>query len=165
MLADLSYYLVIHIYSKGGGNHGVHGWIPSCDTIGKISYLSVQLFEPWYGDYFRVVPERNLVLNAKEFCHLPGQCWLCRVPGNVIMKREVVEILVITKAAHDLFMTFQKVRLSIVTAYKAMRLHAKKDGTTAKTRKKGKKGKKEQQQEGEKEGEKEELGDDEDEEM
>ncbi|KAJ7181894.1 hypothetical protein C8R46DRAFT_1313521 [Mycena filopes] len=39
---------VITMYSKNGGKAGAHAWVPTCDTIGSLSYLVVQLYQHSY---------------------------------------------------------------------------------------------------------------------
>jgi hypothetical protein len=64
--------LVLTIYVKGGGKRGAHAWVASTDSIGKVSYLAVQLFEHATQRLFRPNRPKATVPHALVFAHIPA---------------------------------------------------------------------------------------------
>ncbi|KAJ7443169.1 hypothetical protein B0H11DRAFT_2092942 [Mycena galericulata] len=54
------------MYSKNGGKAGAHSWVPTCDTIGSLSYLVHS-----YRRQFKFIDRNYAVLRTLRFAHLP----------------------------------------------------------------------------------------------
>ncbi|KAJ7182103.1 hypothetical protein C8R46DRAFT_1210665 [Mycena filopes] len=76
-------FLVITMYSKNGGKAGAHAWVPTCDTIGSLSYLVVQLYQHSYRRQFKFTDRNYPALGTLRFAHLPSNSFLSILPqGN-----------------------------------------------------------------------------------
>ncbi|KAJ7176665.1 hypothetical protein C8R46DRAFT_889360 [Mycena filopes] len=74
---------VITMYSKNGGKAGAHAWVPTCDTIGSLSYLVVQLYQHSYRRQFKFTDRNYPALGTLRFAHLPSSSFLSILPqGN-----------------------------------------------------------------------------------
>ncbi|THV02572.1 hypothetical protein K435DRAFT_653008, partial [Dendrothele bispora CBS 962.96] len=71
---------VTSLYSKGGGKVGLHSWVLSADSIGALSYISAQLYEPSgrrkqfntvHVDYATVLGR-----GLRRFAHVPSNSFL-----------------------------------------------------------------------------------------
>ncbi|KAJ6471521.1 hypothetical protein C8R45DRAFT_1165330 [Mycena sanguinolenta] len=86
---------VITMYSKNGGKAGAHSWAPTCDTIGALSYLLVQLYQHSYGRQFKYTNRNYAALGTLRFAHLPWNSFLFLLPqagGAVANFQNQVEI-------------------------------------------------------------------------
>ncbi|KIJ28235.1 hypothetical protein M422DRAFT_270465 [Sphaerobolus stellatus SS14] len=73
---------VLHFYEKGRGKNATHAWAGESSNIGQISYISVQLYEHFYGATFSETPLEFTKLYAKGFAHLHSHSFLYRIPSN-----------------------------------------------------------------------------------
>ncbi|KAJ6478183.1 hypothetical protein C8R45DRAFT_1216427 [Mycena sanguinolenta] len=86
---------VITMYSKNGGKAGAHSWAPTCDTIGSLSYLLVQLYQHSCGRQFKYTNRNYAALGTLRFAHLPSNSFLFLLPqagGAVANFQNHVEI-------------------------------------------------------------------------
>ncbi|KAJ6620031.1 hypothetical protein B0H10DRAFT_1792426, partial [Mycena sp. CBHHK59/15] len=91
------------MYSKGGGKAGAHAWVPTCESIGSLSYIAVQTYQHSYHRQFKITHHHNAALGTMQFAHLPSNSFLVRLPtgaDTVKMFRDHVEIKV---GAHKIF--------------------------------------------------------------
>ncbi|KAJ6464937.1 hypothetical protein C8R45DRAFT_756072, partial [Mycena sanguinolenta] len=68
--------LVITMYSRTGGKAGAHAWVPSCDNIGSLSYMIVQLYQYSYRHQFKISNRNYAILGTLRFAHLPSNSFL-----------------------------------------------------------------------------------------
>ncbi|KAJ7445594.1 hypothetical protein FB451DRAFT_1055496 [Mycena latifolia] len=68
--------------SKNGGKAGPHSWVPTCDTIGSLSYLVVQLYQHSYRRQFRFSDHNYAVLGTLQFSHLPSNSFQALLPED-----------------------------------------------------------------------------------
>lgn len=80
---------------KGGGEHGKHAWVESASSIGRISYVSVQTFEPYHGPLFRAIYSR---LRVKTFAHISPHEFLCAL-SNPALARQNNESIELTTSS------------------------------------------------------------------
>ncbi|KAJ7436725.1 hypothetical protein B0H11DRAFT_2255972 [Mycena galericulata] len=87
---------VITMYSKNGGKTGAHSWVPSCDTIGSLSYMVVQLYQHSYRRQFKMQHRDYTALGTLRFNHLPSNSFLFLLSQDdnegVSIFREHVEV-------------------------------------------------------------------------
>jgi len=68
---------VLAIYSQGGGKKGgTHAWQSDSTNISAVSYLPVQVFKFAYHRTFRVVHQRNAILQNVTYALLPSDQFL-----------------------------------------------------------------------------------------
>jgi hypothetical protein len=70
------------MYSKNGGKAGAHSWVPTCDTIGSLSYLVVQLYQHSYRRQFKFSNRNYAALGTLRFAHLPSNSFLFLLPQD-----------------------------------------------------------------------------------
>jgi hypothetical protein len=68
------------MYSKNGGKAGAHSWVPTCDTIGSLSYMIVQLYQHSYRRQFKFSDRNYAALGTLRFAHLPSNSFLFLLP-------------------------------------------------------------------------------------
>ncbi|KAJ7467785.1 hypothetical protein B0H11DRAFT_2306121 [Mycena galericulata] len=73
---------VITMYSKNGGKAGAHAWVPTCDTIGSLSYIVVQLHQHLYHRQFKFIDRNYAALGTFRFAHLPSNSFLVMLPQD-----------------------------------------------------------------------------------
>ncbi|THU77788.1 hypothetical protein K435DRAFT_877385 [Dendrothele bispora CBS 962.96] len=88
---------VTSLYSKGGGKVGMHSWVTSADSIGALSYISAQLYEPSgrrkqfntvHVDYATVLGR-----GLRRFAHVPSNSFLVLVAkDNVAVVNNGVQL-------------------------------------------------------------------------
>ena len=61
------------MYSRGAGKAGKYNWVPTASSISDVSYVSVQLWEPWRGREFRSIPRDTARHYAYRFAHISWQ--------------------------------------------------------------------------------------------
>ncbi|KAF9472309.1 hypothetical protein BDN70DRAFT_490057 [Pholiota conissans] len=70
--------LVLTVYSKGGGNHGKHGWVEDVSMITAASNIVVQVYQHHFGTKFY---DKPLVSHAFPTLHcfdiIPSMSFLC----------------------------------------------------------------------------------------
>ncbi|KAJ7178444.1 hypothetical protein C8R43DRAFT_1117832 [Mycena crocata] len=71
---------VISMYSKNGGKAGTHSWVPTCETIGGLSFILVQVYEHEYRKRFKIIHDRHSALGTVHFSHLPSGSFLALLP-------------------------------------------------------------------------------------
>ncbi len=54
----------------------------SCDNIGLVSYISVQVYEHVHRTQFRAILRRMSLLQTFTFAHLSSDEFFCLVPGD-----------------------------------------------------------------------------------
>ncbi|KAJ7830252.1 hypothetical protein B0H14DRAFT_2173768, partial [Mycena olivaceomarginata] len=64
------------MYSKSGGKARTHGWVLTCDTIGSLSYMIVQLHRHSYRRQFKLTDRNYAALETLRFAHLPANSFL-----------------------------------------------------------------------------------------
>lgn len=70
------------MYSKNGGKAGAHSWVSTCDTIGSLSYLLVQLYQHSYRRQFKFSNCNYAALGTLRFAHLPSNSFLFLLPQD-----------------------------------------------------------------------------------
>ncbi|KAF8135369.1 hypothetical protein K438DRAFT_1640094, partial [Mycena galopus ATCC 62051] len=73
---------VMTMYSKSGGKAGTHGWVSTCDTIGSLSYMIVQLYQHSYRRQFKLTDRNYAALGTLRFAHLPANSFLALLPRD-----------------------------------------------------------------------------------
>ncbi|KIP02217.1 hypothetical protein PHLGIDRAFT_122667 [Phlebiopsis gigantea 11061_1 CR5-6] len=68
---------VIALYAKSGGKAARHGSVESLTSIGALSNVLLQVFEPMYANQFRAVPRATAVFHTKHFVLLRPIAFLC----------------------------------------------------------------------------------------
>jgi hypothetical protein len=61
------------MYSRGAGKSGRYSWVPTASGISDVSYVAVQLWEPWRGREFRSIPKDTARHYAYRFAHISWQ--------------------------------------------------------------------------------------------
>jgi hypothetical protein len=94
------------MYSKNGGKAGAHAWVPTCDTIGALSYMVVQVYQHSYRRQFKLVNRNYAALGTLRFAHLPSNSFLFLLPQGkdteaVKVFRDHVEIGVMAQRVFD----------------------------------------------------------------
>ncbi len=72
------------MYSKGGGKAGAHSWVSSAESIGSLSYIVVQLFEPAYRRLFQSIHQKYSSMAVSRFAHLPSNSFLVTVAEDAV---------------------------------------------------------------------------------
>ncbi|KAJ6536796.1 hypothetical protein B0H10DRAFT_1667697, partial [Mycena sp. CBHHK59/15] len=67
---------VLSMYSKNGGKAGAHSWAPTCESIGSLSYIVVQVYEHSFRRQFKITHRRDAALGTVRFSHLPANSFL-----------------------------------------------------------------------------------------
>jgi hypothetical protein len=83
------------MYSKSGGIAGAHSEVPTCDSIGSLSYLVVQVYQHSFRRQFRLIHRGHETLGTFHFAHLPSNFILAVIPiKDALIKgfRDHVEI-------------------------------------------------------------------------
>ena len=70
------------MYSKNGGKARAHSRVPTCDTIGSLSYLLVQLYLHSYRRQFKFSNRNYTALGTLRFAHLPSNSFLFLLPQD-----------------------------------------------------------------------------------
>ncbi|KAJ7937869.1 hypothetical protein B0H13DRAFT_1588330, partial [Mycena leptocephala] len=73
---------VVTMYSKNGGKAGAHSWVPTCDSIGSLSYTVVQLYQHSFRRQFKFTHRNYVILRTLRFAHLPANSFLVLLPPN-----------------------------------------------------------------------------------
>ncbi|KAJ7140957.1 hypothetical protein C8R44DRAFT_531776, partial [Mycena epipterygia] len=73
---------VITMYCENGGKAGAHSWVPTCDTIGSLSYMVVQLYQHSHKRQFKFSHCNYAALGTLRFAHLPSNSFLVVLPQN-----------------------------------------------------------------------------------
>ncbi|KAJ7726801.1 hypothetical protein B0H16DRAFT_1332014, partial [Mycena metata] len=71
---------VITMYSENGGKAGAHAWVPTCDTIGSLSYMVVQFYQHLYRRQFKFNDRNYAAPGTLRFVHLPSNSFLSVLP-------------------------------------------------------------------------------------
>ncbi|KAJ7310132.1 hypothetical protein DFH08DRAFT_974489 [Mycena albidolilacea] len=58
---------VVTMYSKNGGKAGAHAWVPTCDTIGTLSYMVVQVLRISHHSFLFLLPQGKDTEAVKVF--------------------------------------------------------------------------------------------------
>ena len=72
---------VLSIYSKGGGKHGRHGWVPVVNSVSSISFSPMQVYE--YSkrrrEFIASSPSAIALGREKTYSHITPAMLLCQV--------------------------------------------------------------------------------------
>ncbi|KAJ7144433.1 hypothetical protein C8R44DRAFT_601320, partial [Mycena epipterygia] len=71
---------VITMYSKNGGKAGAHAWVASCETIGSLSYMVVQLYQQQNRRHFKFTHRSYAAFGTLLFAHLRSNSFLAILP-------------------------------------------------------------------------------------
>ncbi|KAJ7880549.1 hypothetical protein B0H14DRAFT_3434422 [Mycena olivaceomarginata] len=77
---------------EGGGKAGKHDYVPSVDSIGRVSYVLVQTFAYSGGQMFQRLHSASAALGISRYAHLPTGSILLRIPDKVALKHNVAEV-------------------------------------------------------------------------
>ncbi len=66
------------------GKPGAHSWVSSAESIGSLSYIVVQLFEPAYRRLFRSIHQKYSSMAVSRFAHLPSNSFLVTVAEDAV---------------------------------------------------------------------------------
>jgi len=58
-------------YKQGGGKTALHAWVSDCNSIGKFSYVVVQLYEHLGNGCLPTKPRETAALYSRDLAHLP----------------------------------------------------------------------------------------------
>jgi len=72
---------VIATYEQGGGKTARHAWVSDCNSIGKFSYVVVQLYEH-LGNGCLLTNLEKRALYSRGLAHLPSSHFLCCCPAR-----------------------------------------------------------------------------------
>jgi len=103
----MSHLTVLTVYSKGGGNHGRHGWVSDVSTITAASNIAVQVYQ--YQGFGIKFCDKPLMSHAfpQLFCFdiLPSSSFLCdlsatptSVEGGLQISNEDIDLFKKLKA-------------------------------------------------------------------
>ncbi|KAK7045865.1 Methionine--tRNA ligase, mitochondrial [Paramarasmius palmivorus] len=67
---------VLAVNSKSGGKHGKHGFIEQTDNIAAVSYMSVQVYEHFFGSQFLERPQ-DQTMHISRYAHITSAAFLC----------------------------------------------------------------------------------------
>ncbi|KAI0671447.1 hypothetical protein C8Q78DRAFT_1028953 [Trametes maxima] len=73
---------VLAIYTRDGSKSGAHCWRATCDHIGLVSYIAVQIYEQLHGLEFRAILRKMAIFQTFSFAHLSADQFLCVLPGT-----------------------------------------------------------------------------------
>ena len=73
---------VLQVFYREAGKNGKHCWASSCDNVGLVSYMSVQVYEHVHHAQFRAVLRRMAPFQTYTFVHVSADEFLCLLPGN-----------------------------------------------------------------------------------
>ncbi|KAK6992640.1 hypothetical protein R3P38DRAFT_3430332 [Favolaschia claudopus] len=81
---------VVTMYSKNGGKAGAHSWVPTCESIGALSYILVQLYQHSYRRQFKFQDRNYRELGTLRFTHLPSNSFLFLLPQGDLKNAEPI---------------------------------------------------------------------------
>ncbi|KAF8581505.1 hypothetical protein K439DRAFT_1353816, partial [Ramaria rubella] len=117
--------VVLDLSSKGGGKYGTHSWIADSTSIGKVSYLNVQVYEHLLRGRFKDMPIELARLYGRGFGHIPSHHFLCHLPSPSIVKPDGLEL---TPDSWEIWQPLVQAIPAIKSAIKAMVGCSKKGG-------------------------------------
>lgn len=118
------------LFTRGGGKAAANSWSISSSSIGLLSYLDVQVYQPAFGRTFRAIHSKRAALQAFSWGHIFSDEFLCKLPGQPIFSadRRMVEL------GHDDFAAFEAVaknKLGIQAVVKKLKSARRKGGADA----------------------------------
>ena len=73
---------VLTIYTRGGGKTGTNSWQESITSVGAISYVAMQVYEPAHLRKLRAVHHDLAQLQTYRFLHVPSDYLLLRLASG-----------------------------------------------------------------------------------
>ncbi|TBU21590.1 hypothetical protein BD311DRAFT_678028, partial [Dichomitus squalens] len=113
---------VLTMYSQSGGKNFTHWWQPSGTTIGALSYIPMQIYEPFHSRKFRAIPQDLVMLRTFRFAHVPSDYLLMRLPDSSCTLSSDQQTLDINDIAYRTFrqLSTEPTVTTIVQAVKAL---------------------------------------------
>lgn len=72
--------LVITVYSRTAGKGVAHAYQPNVANIGRLSYLTVQVYKPQHWNLIRAILRSMAHLQVFRFSHVPSSNFFVRLP-------------------------------------------------------------------------------------
>ncbi|KAJ6583240.1 hypothetical protein B0H10DRAFT_2323602, partial [Mycena sp. CBHHK59/15] len=69
-----------------GGKPGAHSWTPTCESIGSLLYIVVQVYEHSFRRQFKITHQRDVALGTVRSSHFPANSFLALIPKDDIVK-------------------------------------------------------------------------------
>ncbi|KAF9231491.1 hypothetical protein BU15DRAFT_82327 [Melanogaster broomeanus] len=107
---------VLAIYVRGGGKNAAHAWQSHVKSIGSVSYLAMQVYEPSYYLTFRAVHHCNLNLQAFKFIHISSDHFLRRISGHVELSQDLRTLTI----HEDIYKVFSELRDNVHSVKEAI---------------------------------------------
>ncbi|KAJ7491418.1 hypothetical protein B0H11DRAFT_1859387 [Mycena galericulata] len=100
---------VVTMYYKNGGKAGAHSWTATCESIGALSFVVVQVYEHEFRRHFKIIPHSTALLGTVRFEHLPANSFLALLLQDNTIKA-IHNHIEIGVHAHKIFeeLTFEK---------------------------------------------------------
>ena len=116
---NLRKFQVLTVYSKGGGNHGKHGYVESVKHITAASNIVIQVFQYNFGTHFHDKPLMNHPFPQLHcFDIIPSILFLCALQKSPILPRNGQPGLEVSQEDAELFKVLRKRHQDIVNAVK-----------------------------------------------
>jgi hypothetical protein len=111
--------IVLTVYSKGGRNHGKHGYVDNIGTITMASNIVIQVFQYHFGSHFYDKPHMNhLFPQLQCFDIIPSTLFLCALQSSPVVPVDGQPGIEVSPQDITLFKILQKKQKDIEKAIK-----------------------------------------------
>jgi hypothetical protein len=121
LLSFSLFFSVLTLYSQGGGKNAAHAWQEETRSIGAISYLGVQVFEPAFRSRFRAIHSDATALQLYTFAHLSSDFFLRILPGSQTLSQDL-RTLELNISAYEIYDAYSRYLLQLLAAVKCLQV-------------------------------------------